>query len=82
MTPIEIFEYKQNWKKDGYAVPFHSDWDLYVREWLKDLPKTAWIWQEYTDVYEHTCLFEMKNDAEALQMDWKREYPRATNYYE
>ena len=77
MTPIEIFEYKMRWKPDGFSVAFHSDWDIHVKTWLKQLDKTEWIWDNWTGVYEHTCLFEDLAVAQAFTKFLDEDHPRA-----
>jgi len=77
MTPIEIFEYKMKWKPKGHIVSFHSDWEYDVKSWLKRKEKHTWIWNEYTDVYEHSVLFESVEDKDSLISFLEHAHPRA-----
>ena len=72
MTPQEIFEYKNNWKSNGYAVQVHSDLDVQCKGWCRgNLNRWEWSMDAYTDVYAHTFIFEdiqqAKNFAEKFQ---------------
>lgn len=72
MTPIEIFEYKLNWKP-GYTVRLHSDLRSYGKEWCKQtLEKHQWDVTDYTNVYEDTYNFEHKSDADNFRTKWPR----------
>ena len=58
MTPIEIAEYKQQWKP-GYCVAIHSDNVDSAKKWCrKNLNRHEWSMSEWTNVYEHTFHFE------------------------
>jgi hypothetical protein len=65
MTPIEIFEYKKRWQRNGnyYSVRLHSDLRNDGVEWCKtQLFKQQWDLSIYSNVYEDTYLFEYKQD--------------------
>lgn len=74
MTPVEIFEYKLNWKP-GFTVRLHSDIRSRGKEWCKTLDKHQWDVTEYTNVYEDTYHFEKESDANNFKTQW----PRYTN---
>lgn len=64
MSPLEIFEYKQKWVPSGFQVPFHSDKFSNAVDWVKEnLSKEKYYIIKYTDVYEHSFLFESRYDA-------------------
>ena len=60
MSPQEIFDYKLGWKSYSFSIPFHSDWEMEYRDYCKDNFK-------WTNVYEHTMLFEMIKDADKFK---------------
>ena len=65
MTPVEQWEYKRRWLPNGFGVSVHSDWDASYVRWLKDsLEPKYWYVNHFTDVYEHTYMFERSEDAE------------------
>lgn len=72
LTPIEIFEYKKKWQREGgYSVRLHSD----IRSKGKDFCKALlaphhWDFSEYTNVYEDTFLFKNKKDADKFSEQW------------
>ena len=74
MTPVEIFEYKQRWiRNGGYKVRLHSD----LRGQGKDFCKTMmmqqqWDMKTYSDVYEDTFLFEYQQDAKMFKNKFKK----------
>lgn len=66
-TPQELFEYKLKWKKYGHEVKLHSDYERQGVEWCKvQLMISQWELQKHTAPYEHTFLFEFKQDADAF----------------
>lgn len=71
MTPQEISDYKMKWKP-GYSVPVHSDLHTECKTWCrKNLPRERWSMDTYTDVYEHTFMFELESDAELFADEFK-----------
>ena len=65
MSPQEISDYKMKWKPNGFAIPFHSDLDWKAKDWCrKHLQRHQWSMDTYTDVYEHTMFFELKEHAD------------------
>jgi hypothetical protein len=73
MTPLEIFEYKQRWKSRGYSVRLHSDLEHQGKEYCKvQMHKQQWDMIKWTDVYEHTFIFEFRQDAEAFKKHFGR----------
>lgn len=75
MTPIEIFEYKQQWKP-GYSVRLHSDLRSRGKDFCKaQFLKQHWDISTFTDVYEDTFMFEHRIDADQFASQW----PEYTN---
>ena len=74
MTPIEIFEYKLRWQRNGgYRVRLHSDLRTQGRDWCKvQLNAPQWDFNKYTDSYEDTFLFEHRQDACAFKNKFKK----------
>lgn len=67
MTPQEIFEYKNRWKPEGYAVQIHSDLDVQCKGWCRgNLNRWEWSMDTYTDVYAHTFVFESENHSKTF----------------
>ena len=67
MTPIEIFEYKQQWKSNAHTVRLHSDLRRRGKEYCTvQMMKHQWDIKEYTDVYEDTYFFEHRLDANSF----------------
>jgi hypothetical protein len=72
MTPIEIAEYKQNWKP-GYTVQTHSDLVDLGKTWCRRrLQRHEWSMTEWTDVYEHTFHFEDQSAAQNFETELKQ----------
>lgn len=64
MTPQEIFEYKQSWKLNAARVRIHSDLADRAKTWCKrNLPRSEWSMDTWTDVYEHTFYFHHNDPA-------------------
>ncbi len=64
MTPQEIFDYKFKWKSNSFPVPFHSDWEMEYVDFCKaNFERWRWHEMKWTNVYEHTMLFERIKDA-------------------
>lgn len=75
-TPQEIFEYKNNWKQNAFAVRLHSDLDVRGKDWCrKNLERYQWSMTTWTNVYEHTFLFEKEEHAIEFASQW----PEFTN---
>jgi hypothetical protein len=77
LTPIEIFEYKKSWQREGsgyYMVPIHSDYRWQAKQVIKDqkLKPQSWDFRKYTDVYEDTYCFEHENDAKLFSNYMKK----------
>ena len=68
MTPQEIFDYKLGWKSYSFSVPFHSDWKMEYSDYCKEnFNKWQWDIITWTNVYEHTMLFEKIKDADKFK---------------
>ena len=68
MTPQEINDHKMRWRQDAFPVRLHSDLDWQGKDWCrKHLERWQWSMTSWTDVYEHTFLFEHQFDAEAFR---------------
>ena len=74
MTPLEIFEYKQRWSRDGgYSVRLHSDLQSQGKDFCKSrMMKWQWDMQRYSDVYEDTFYFEHQHDADAFRNNFNK----------
>lgn len=72
MQPIEIFEYKKRWQRNGaHSVRLHSDLRRQGKEYCKvQMMPQQWDISEYTNVYEDTFHFEYKQDADAFSRQW------------
>lgn len=73
MTPQEITDHKIRWMQgDTYVVAVHSDLDSQCTQWLKEnVAKHQWNMYNYTDVYQHTYFFELKEDADKFAEHFK-----------
>lgn len=68
MTPQEIFDYKFGWKSNAFLVSFHSDHHLKYVDWCnKNFNKWEWDIIKWTDVYEHTMMFEKQMHAKQFE---------------
>lgn len=68
MTPIQLFEYKQRWKHRAYSVRLHSDLEREGIEYCSvQMYKQQWGLIKHTNVYEHTFIFEHRQDALAFE---------------
>ena len=75
-TPTEIFEYKQSWRAKAHKVRLHSDLDIKGKDWCRrNLERWQWSMDTYTNVYEHTFLFEHEEDSLEFSSLW----PEYTN---
>ena len=71
-TPQMIYEYKQDWKPNGYSVSICSDLDVKGKMWCRDrLERWQWSMSTFTDHYEHTFHFEFEEDAEEFKEYFK-----------
>jgi hypothetical protein len=71
MAPIDIFEYKNRWKPNGYSVRLHSDLDWQGKDWCrKNLQRWQWSMTSWTNSYEHTFLFEDEQHAIEFAKQW------------
>ena len=73
MTPQQIYDYKLGWKiaQNFYRVKIHSDLYHEAMDWCKqNLSKERWDLNVWTDVYEHTFLFEYKHNADEFSAQW------------
>ena len=69
MTPQEIFDYKLGWKSYGFSVPFHSDWEMEYSDFCKEnFNKWQFDIITWTNVYEHSMIFEKVKDAEKFKL--------------
>ena len=67
MTPQEIFDYKLKWKSNSHIVKFHSDHKMDYYDWCKEnFNKWQFDIITWTNVYEHSMIFEKVEDAEML----------------
>ena len=67
-TPQQIFEYKRDWKSKASIVKIHSDLDVAGKDWCRTwLNRWQWSFEKFTDVYEHTFLFEYEYDAKEFK---------------
>ena len=65
-TPLEIFEYKRNHCTVPVQVEESADWT--AKDWCKEnLERYQWSFVRYTDVYEHTILFEHEAHAREFE---------------
>ena len=68
MSPQEIFDYKFKWKSNSFAVSYHSDWEMEYVDYCKaNFEKWQWDHLKWTNVYEHTMLFEKIKDADKFK---------------
>jgi hypothetical protein len=64
MTPIEIDDYKTTWLKNAHVVQVNEDLDVDGKSWCrKNVERHRWSFSRYTDIYEHTFYFEIKQTA-------------------
>ena len=68
MTPQEIFDYKLGWKSNSFSVPFHSDRYMEYYDWCKEkFNKWEFDVIKWSNVYEHTMVFEKKDHAKIFE---------------
>jgi Ser-tRNA(Ala) deacylase AlaX len=73
MTPQDIFEYKLNWKPRAYTVRLHSDLHIEGKDWCrKNCERWEWSMNSYTNVYEHTFLFEKEQHGKEFEKQWPK----------
>lgn len=73
LTPQQLFDYKQNWRPNAYCVRIHSDLADRAKWWCrKNLERSQWSMDTWTDVYEHTFLFKDDMDKEAFTEEFKK----------
>jgi len=71
MTPQEIFEYKQKWKPRCFDIQVHSDKEQEAIQWCKNFCESEeWNLLTWTDVYEHTFIFEQAIHAQAFAREY------------
>lgn len=70
MTPQDIFEYKLRWHP-GHEARVHSDLDIQAKTWCRrNLERHQWAVATYTDVYEHTFMFEHIHSAKLFAQEF------------
>ena len=70
MTPQQIDDYKRHWMP-GHPVRLHSDLETQGKEWCKrQCSKQEWHFNKWTNVYEHTFLFENAMAAQNFEMEF------------
>jgi hypothetical protein len=74
MTPQEIFEYKTKWlSAGGHAVKLHSDLDVEGKLWCRrNVERHQWSFIQYTDLYEHTFLFENQDTSKQFEKEFEK----------
>jgi hypothetical protein len=73
MTPLEIFEYKNAWKPNGFQVDVHSDLHIECKDWCrKNLERWEWSMDTYTYVYSHSFYFEKEQAAREFERKFER----------
>ena len=73
MTPLEIFEYKNAWKPNGFRVDVHSDLHIECKDWCrKNLERWEWSMDTYTYVYSHSFYFEKEQAAREFERKFER----------
>lgn len=73
MTPQEISDYKMSWLSNGgYSVRVHSDLDWQGKNWCrKHLGRHQWSFRSWTDVYEHTFIFEDQEISKKFESEFQ-----------
>jgi hypothetical protein len=70
MTPQQIFDYKREWMP-GHVVTLHSDLTSAGKDWCKrQCEKQEWHFKSYTDIYQHTFMFENIKAAQNFEMEF------------
>lgn len=73
MSPQEITDYKLKWKPRAYTVAIHSDLDWQCKDWCRrNFQRWEWSMDTYTDIYEHTFLFEKEEHSVAFKEQWSK----------
>ena len=73
MTPLEIFEYKNTQKPNGFQVDVHSDLHIECKDWCrKNLERWEWSMDTYTYVYSHSFYFEKEQAAREFERKFER----------
>lgn len=75
MTPQQIWDYKMKWLP-GHAVSIHSDLSDHIARHIvtQQLPPHKWHYKKWTNVYEHSYLFESEQDANIFESTIKNYY--------
>jgi hypothetical protein len=72
MKPLDLFEYKMQWKPNAYQVIVCSDLDVKCKDWCrKHLERHQWSMDTYTGPYEHTFSFEEDLHAKEFAQEFK-----------
>ena len=74
MTPLEISDYKRNWKAlNGNPVKVHSDLHIQTKDWCRrNASRHQWSMDTWTASYEHTFFFEHRAHAIAFEYAFKK----------
>jgi len=76
MTPLEVVDYKNSWRTNAITVRTHSDIVDYAKTWCRrNLDRWSWSCTLYTNVYEHTFMFEEVEHAVAFIAHVDAQYP-------
>ena len=67
-TPQQIYDYKRSWMPKSYPVKLHSDADWKGKDWCRhNIERWQWSMNAWTDMHEHTFLFEFEEDADEFK---------------
>lgn len=70
MTPQQIVDYKRKWMP-GIVVTLHSDLESVGKDWCKkQCEKYEWHFKSYTDIYQHSFMFENIKAAQNFEMEF------------
>lgn len=73
MSPVEIFEYKQQWRPRAYVVEVHSDLEHDHKQWCREnLESHRWHFSKLVDNYTNAFMFENENDAQLFRLKFSR----------
>ena len=75
MTPLEIFEYKLNWRKStAFYASLDINFEYSAKRWCRDnLEQHQWDFSKYTDFYEDTFYFETEEFLKRFETEFINE---------
>ena len=73
MTPLEIVEYKRQWRLNAYLVELNTDLRREAISYCKEyIERHRWSHTRFSDVYYDEFMFQYEEDAQRFAGEFER----------